>query len=176
MNIIEAFKRCPPGYSIKDRRSGWNEYHVQYGRNEKGELYWTAGMTVGGILNPTDVTVARYKGDDYEVYVWGQREPATILPTFEQAYAEIAKNSVETHGKNLVGKIHSTVTERMNASIASGVDPMVAKDLVMGTTRDILGILDTKAEVNHVYRIARNKYNAPNMAGGLLAMFDEING
>lgn len=133
-------------------------------------------MTVGGVLNPTDISVERYKGDDYEVYIWGQREPATNLPTFEHAYAEIAKNSVETHTKNLVSRIHSTVTARIDASIAAGTDPTLAKDLVFGATRDILGILDTKSDTGRVYRLVRNKARAPDIAGGLVAMFDEING
>jgi hypothetical protein len=176
MNFDDACKKCPPGYSIKSRNCGWNEHYCQYGRDQKGNLYWTAGGTVGGHLTPKDTVSARNGGTDYEIYNWGQREPATNLPTFEEASEQIRLNSVETHRNTLINKIHETVTTRMQDSITAGVDPTVAQSLVYGTTRDILGLLDTKVRFEPVYTVSRNKYAAPNLAGGLLDLFDKING
>lgn len=175
MNFDDACKKCPPGYSIKTYRCGWNERDCQYGRDNKGNLYWTAGGTTGGALTAKDVANAQKYGDQYDVYIWGQKLPADNLPTFEEAFLKIKQNSVETHRDALIKKIHTTVTTRMEDSIAAGVDPVVARSLVMGTSRDILGLLDTKDKFQPVYFVARNKHTSPNMAGGLLDLFDKIN-
>ena len=176
MNFDTACAKCPPGFSIKLRNGGWNEHHVQYGRDQKGELYWTAGMTVGGALRDSDIKSAkRWDNDGYAIYRWGRREPETKLPTFEEAFREIELNSTSTHAKALIKHITETVELRVQSGIMAGADPALAKSLVYGTTRDILEILDTKHEHQQVYTIARNKYGAPNMSGHLLDMFNEIN-
>lgn len=50
LTFQEACRLVKPGYYFKHLRSGWTEYFTQYGRNLEGELFWTAGNTVGGPL------------------------------------------------------------------------------------------------------------------------------
>lgn len=68
MNFQSATIQCKPGQYIKSERAGWDEHHVQYGRDEKGNLFWTAGNTVGGALKRKDYTRAMLIANDYAVY------------------------------------------------------------------------------------------------------------
>lgn len=66
MLIHEALNKCGKGQYVKNIMSGWSEKFTQYGRDERGDLFWTTGNKVGGKLVGAHLTQAMR--DDRAVY------------------------------------------------------------------------------------------------------------
>lgn len=54
-SLSDALKRCPPGYFVVPAHGTRTEYDTQYLKDRSGHIYWTAGGTVGGSLEYTEV-------------------------------------------------------------------------------------------------------------------------
>lgn len=173
MTFEEAARRCPPGYYFKDKGNGWSEYTVQYGRDDEGKLYWTAGGTTGGPLTAKDHPTN--PGYDFAIYQWGQRKPVSSIPSFAEAYERIRLNSASHHRQLFIQQVEEVVAQCTLKAIEAGLTPDQARHVVRTTVHDFLGILDRKRNGKPIFNLSRNQYASPNLSGGLVDLFDKIN-
>lgn len=168
MDFLTACQKCKPGYYFKASGWGWSEYSVQYGRNYKGELYWTAGHTAGGPLTKDMEEAALKLKGDYGIYsAFGDR--MEIHPDRQQERIDPAIIQAELR--------NDFVNELWAIPIAYGqLGGEVAEKASRCTIESVLELLD-KGHGDTRYRLqAKRKNQAPVViSGDLLKLFDEIN-
>ncbi len=199
MKFEKALAKVKPGQYFKQIDADWSEHSVQFGMDEEGNLFWTAGKTSGGRLRVED----HYRDNfDYEIYgAWGDSEPvgvkltsgpvfaishpaAPVAPVTEtptirpEQVAALQQGAPETLQRHFIADISNAVDLALEAGIYEGQVVDNVQTLANQVIRSVMTVVECSdtAPGWHVIKDAGEVYlKAVSVSPGITAMFDKIN-